>query len=83
MTARDRSESRYTHLDRAPDVLLRLALEDTLGDCSHNLIHILLQSKRVDILQDLVAVFLSYRLAHTLNQRGMPLERGVECLGRF
>ena len=39
-----------THLDGIPNVFLRLALQDTLCDRTDNLVYILLQRKRLDVL---------------------------------
>lgn len=72
-----------TYLNRAPDVFLRLASRYSFYDRSDNLVHVLLQRKRVDILDNLVVVLGAQGLPRAFDERGMPLQRRVKSLLRL
>ena len=52
-----------TYLDGTPYVLLRLAPTDTLYDSRRELIYVLCQGQRLDVLYELIMVLCTKRLS--------------------
>ena len=66
-----------TDLDSTPNILLRLAPQNTFQDSAIQLVDILPEREGLDVLEQLIPVFRTNALPNFLDERGVPLERRV------
>lgn len=71
---------RDPHFDCTPNVTFRLALSNSFKNSTRKFVHVLLKRELGYVLYYLIIVVTSDRLAHSLDERSVTLQRRIERL---